>query len=97
MYCQLANEHFKVQVRHLQVHYNNIYMLATYIYIILKGKKETIAVKSQYDELLHDTIYLRINKPKKHCLLSLLMQQYIHTHYIYAHTLYTVYINVYKI
>lgn len=56
MYCQLANEHFKV--RHLQVHYNNIYTHATYIHHF-KGEKETIAVKSQYDELLHDTIYLR--------------------------------------
>lgn len=49
-----------------------------HIYIILKGKKETIAVKSQHDELLHD-VYLRINKPKKHCLFSLLMQ-HVHIH-----------------
>lgn len=28
-----------------------------HIYIILKGKKETIAVKSQCDELLHDYIF----------------------------------------
>lgn len=51
-----------------------------HIYIILKGKKETIAFKSQYDELLHDTIYLRINKPKKTLPFVFVNAACIHPH-----------------
>lgn len=37
-----------------------------HIYIVLKrGEMETVAVKSQYDEILHNKIYLRIKKSKK--------------------------------
>lgn len=48
-----------------------------YIYIILKGKMKTVAVQSQYDELLCDKIYLRINKSKIIVLFSLLWEYFI--------------------
>lgn len=35
---------------------------------------ETVAVKSHYDEILHNKIYVRIKKSEKHWFLSLLTQ-----------------------
>lgn len=43
-----------------------------HIYIVLKRGKWKLAVKSQYDEILHNKIYLRIKKSKKRWFLFLL-------------------------
>lgn len=51
--------------KHLQVHYYNIYVHATYIHHFKGGEMENVAVKSLYDEILHNKIYLRIKKNLK--------------------------------